>query len=100
MRVWLLVLSDCYDKLVSLLLYRFRTTMPKHVSIFICHIYVNLLVVMHGLNWYILGVLHYLPGDVAKRVDCWYGYASRTQCHNEDHARKRNHVCRPTRGAL
>lgn len=34
----------------------------------------------------------------SERVNCWYGYACRTQHHNEEHARKRNHVCRPTRG--
>ncbi|CAK7328560.1 unnamed protein product [Dovyalis caffra] len=40
---------------------------------------------------------HLLPPDAANREDCWYGYACRTQHHNEDHARKRNHVCRPTK---
>ncbi|XP_031402806.1 E3 ubiquitin-protein ligase CHFR [Punica granatum] len=65
------ICNECYDKLVSFLLYWFRVAMPKH----------------------------YLPEDVAKREDCWYGYACRTQHHNEDHACKRNHVCRPSRGA-
>ncbi|KAK4756483.1 hypothetical protein SAY87_006610 [Trapa incisa] len=60
----------CYDKLVSFLLYWFRITLPNR----------------------------HLPRDAAKRADCWYGYACRTQHHNENHARKLNHVCRPTRG--
>lgn len=64
------VCSDCYDKLVSFLLYWFRITLPNHC----------------------------LPPEAQQREDCWYGYACRTQHHNEDHARKRNHVCRPTRG--
>lgn len=70
---WLAVLlcSDCYDKLVSFLLYWFRITMPKH----------------------------FLSPEASQREDCWYGYACRTQHHNEEHARKRNHVCRPTRGS-
>ncbi|KAM5583296.1 E3 ubiquitin-protein ligase CHFR [Rosa sericea] len=63
--------SDCYEKLISFLLYWFR------VSVSASH----------------------LPPDASKRENCWYGYACRTQHHNEDHARKRNHVCRPTRGA-
>ncbi|KAL3341685.1 hypothetical protein AABB24_025949 [Solanum stoloniferum] len=62
--------SECYDKLVSFLLYWFRVTMISH---------------------------HLAPED-AERQDCWYGYACRTQHHNQEHARKRNHVCRPTRG--
>ncbi|KAG8383932.1 hypothetical protein BUALT_Bualt04G0065400 [Buddleja alternifolia] len=62
--------SDCYDKLVSFLLYWFRITLPKHL----------------------------LPPEAVQREDCWYGYTCRTQHHNEEHARKRNHVCRPTRG--
>ncbi|KAL5573625.1 hypothetical protein UlMin_023222 [Ulmus minor] len=61
------VCNDCYEKVVSFLLYWFRITTPKYV----------------------------LPA----REDCWYGYACRTQHHNEEHARKRNHVCRPTRAS-
>ncbi|KAL6542349.1 hypothetical protein OROMI_023951 [Orobanche minor] len=38
-----------------------------------------------------------LPPEAVQRQDCWYGYGCRTQHHNEEHARKRNHVCRPTR---
>lgn len=64
------VCNDCYDKLISFLLYWFRISMPRNL----------------------------LPPEAANREDCWYGYACRTQHHNEDHARKRNHVCRPTRG--
>ncbi|KAJ9177009.1 hypothetical protein P3X46_012265 [Hevea brasiliensis] len=63
------VCNDCYDKLVSFLLYWFRVSLPRH----------------------------FLPADAINREDCWYGYACRTQHHNEAHARKRNHVCRPTR---
>ncbi|KAH9713055.1 RING-type domain-containing protein [Citrus sinensis] len=65
------ICNECYDKLVSFLLYWFRIAMPKHL----------------------------LPADAKQREDCWYGYACRTQHHNEEHARKRNHVCRPTRGS-
>ncbi|XP_075514709.1 uncharacterized protein LOC142549580 isoform X1 [Primulina tabacum] len=64
------ICNECYDKLVSFLLYWFRVTLPKH----------------------------YLPPEAQQREDCWYGSACRTQHHNEEHARKRNHVCRPTRG--
>ncbi|KAF3444228.1 hypothetical protein FNV43_RR13918 [Rhamnella rubrinervis] len=64
------VCNDCYDKLISFLLYWFRIAMPKH----------------------------YVPPDALARENCWYGYACRTQRHNEEHARKRNHVCRPIRG--
>lgn len=64
------ICSDCYDKLVSFLLYWFRISVPKYL----------------------------LPPDATQREDCWYGYSCRTQHHSEEHARKRNHVCRPTRG--
>ncbi|CAN1286842.1 E3 ubiquitin-protein ligase CHFR [Linum perenne] len=60
---------ECYNKLVSFLLYLFRIDTPKH----------------------------HLPADAANRTDCWYGYECRTQHHNQEHARRRNHVCRPTR---
>lgn len=66
-----LVCSDCYQKLVSFLLYWFRISTPKHL----------------------------LPPEASTREDCWYGYACRTQHRSEEHARKRNHVCRPTRGS-
>ncbi|XP_015879649.2 uncharacterized protein LOC107415772 isoform X1 [Ziziphus jujuba] len=62
--------NDCYEKLISFLLYWFRISMPKH----------------------------FLPPDASKRENCWYGYSCRTQHHNVEHARKRNHVCRPTQG--
>ncbi|KAL4183439.1 hypothetical protein AMTRI_Chr11g98250 [Amborella trichopoda] len=42
--------------------------------------------------------LQFFPPDAANREDCWYGYTCRTQHHNTEHARKRNHVCRPSRG--
>ncbi|CAH2059034.1 unnamed protein product [Thlaspi arvense] len=64
------VCNDCYEKLVGFLLYWFRITLPRGN----------------------------LPDDAAAREDCWYGYACRTQHHSEEHARKRNHVCRPIRG--
>ncbi|KAM1039958.1 hypothetical protein ACFX2I_029206 [Malus domestica] len=60
----------CYEKLISFLLYWFRVSIPKY----------------------------HLPPEASNRENCWYGYACRTQHHNEEHARKRNHVCRPTRG--
>ncbi|KAI3511370.1 hypothetical protein L1887_18522 [Cichorium endivia] len=63
------VCNDCFDNLVSFLLYWFRVSLPKY----------------------------HLPADAVQREDCWYGYTCRTQHHSEDHARKRNHVCRPTR---
>ncbi|MED6192012.1 hypothetical protein PIB30_006157 [Stylosanthes scabra] len=65
-----IVCRHCYEKLVSFLLYWFRITCPR--------------------NYYSAAAL--------ARQDCWYGYACRTQHHSEEHARKRNHVCRPTRG--
>ncbi|XP_076902892.1 uncharacterized protein LOC143557783 [Bidens hawaiensis] len=64
--------NDCYDNLVSFFLYWFRICLPKE----------------------------HMPRDAVEREDCWYGYACRTQKHNEDHARKRNHVCRPTKGSI
>lgn len=63
--------NDCYNKFVDFLLYWFRISMPRSL----------------------------LPPEASTREDCWYGYACRTQHHSYDHARKRNHVCRPTRGA-
>ncbi|KAM7467696.1 hypothetical protein LguiB_015258 [Lonicera macranthoides] len=66
------ICDDCYDKLVSFLLYWFRVSLPRYL----------------------------VPGDVSQREDCWYGYRCRTQHHSEEHARKRNHVCRPTRGSF
>ncbi|KAH1251315.1 E3 ubiquitin-protein ligase CHFR [Glycine max] len=65
------VCQDCYHKLVSFLLYWFRLSIPKHL----------------------------LPPDESAREDCWYGYACRTQHRSQEHAQKRNHVCRPTRGS-
>ncbi|KAM7256459.1 hypothetical protein ACFE04_012200 [Oxalis oulophora] len=55
--------NPCYDKLVSFLLYWFRITIPKRL----------------------------LPPEAAQREDCWYGHTCRTQHHNEEHARRRNH---------
>ncbi|XP_042413865.1 E3 ubiquitin-protein ligase CHFR-like isoform X1 [Zingiber officinale] len=62
--------NDCYDKLIDYLLYWFRVSLPSHL----------------------------LPPDASARENCWYGYLCRTQLHNEEHSRKKNHVCRPTRG--
>ncbi|CAN6556505.1 unnamed protein product [Malus baccata var. baccata] len=51
------------------------------------------------LYWFWISIPKYhLPREASNRENCWYGYACRTQHHNEEHARKRNHVCRPTRG--
>ncbi|GLT48963.1 hypothetical protein SLA2020_225500 [Shorea laevis] len=61
--------NNCYEKLVAFLLYWYRISLPKYL----------------------------LTSDAKQREDCWYGYACRTQHHSEEHARKRNHVCRPTR---
>lgn len=63
--------NGCYEKLVDYLLYWFRITLPPHL----------------------------FPPDAAGRVNCWYGYGCRTQHHNSEHARKRNHVCRQTKGS-
>lgn len=65
------VCNDCYNKLVSFLLYWFRISLP----------------------------IHLLPPEASNREDCWYGHACRTQHHSVNHARKHNHVCRPTRGS-
>ncbi|XP_057539209.1 uncharacterized protein LOC130817491 [Amaranthus tricolor] len=65
------VCRDCFEQLVSYLLYWFRVSLP-------CHL---------------------LPAEASSRENCWYGYACRTQHHSIDHARKRNHVCRATRGS-
>ncbi|KAJ4751858.1 E3 ubiquitin-protein ligase CHFR [Rhynchospora pubera] len=62
--------NSCYDKFAEFLLYWYRVSLPASL----------------------------LPRDVAERENCWYGYLCRTQHHNSDHADKRNHVCRPTRG--
>ncbi|KAF6139407.1 hypothetical protein GIB67_026249 [Kingdonia uniflora] len=64
------ICNGCYEKLVSFLLYWFRVTTRHYL----------------------------LPPDASKREDCWYGFSCRTQHHNDDHALKRNHICRPTRG--
>lgn len=63
--------NGCYEKFVDYLLYWFRVTLPPHL----------------------------FPADVAGRQSCWYGYGCRTQHHNSEHARKRNHVCRQTKGS-
>lgn len=63
--------NDCFSKLVDFLLYWFRITMPRNL----------------------------LPPAASEREDCWYGYLCRTQHHSTEHARKRNHVCRPTRAS-
>ncbi|XP_021836976.1 uncharacterized protein [Spinacia oleracea] len=65
------VCNDCYNTVVSFLLYWYRISLPVHL----------------------------LPLEASNREDCWYGHACRTQHHSVDHARKRNHVCRPTRGS-
>ncbi|KAL0449911.1 UNVERIFIED_CONTAM: hypothetical protein Slati_1547500 [Sesamum latifolium] len=90
--------SDCYDKLVSFLLYWFRITLPKHTvrgkSSPLGFVWTG----RKGNIVFVVGPSNFLPPEAVQREDCWYGYACRTQHHNEEHARKRNHVCRPTRG--
>ncbi|XP_051179912.1 uncharacterized protein [Lolium perenne] len=61
--------NHCYNKFVDFLLYWFRVSTPRNL----------------------------LPPDAASRDSCWYGFMCRTQHHRPDHARKLNHVCRPTR---
>ncbi|KAM3311561.1 hypothetical protein ACQJBY_031914 [Aegilops geniculata] len=62
--------NHCYNKFVDFLLYWFRVSTPRNL----------------------------LPADAADRDSCWYGFMCRTQHHRQDHAKKLNHVCRPTRG--
>eukprot|EP00826_Nyctotherus_ovalis_P029030 TRINITY_DN22894_c0_g1_i1.p1 TRINITY_DN22894_c0_g1~~TRINITY_DN22894_c0_g1_i1.p1 ORF type:complete len:210 (+),score=43.94 TRINITY_DN22894_c0_g1_i1:434-1063(+) len=38
-----------------------------------------------------------LPLSVTKRPDCWYGRECTTQSHNNEHARKFNHICENTK---
>ncbi|XP_015697792.1 uncharacterized protein LOC102720372 isoform X7 [Oryza brachyantha] len=64
------VCNQCYNKFIDFLLYWFRVSMPRNL----------------------------LPPDAANRDSCWYGFMCRTQHHRPDHAKKLNHVCRPTRG--
>uniref|UniRef100_A0A0E0R4V9 E3 ubiquitin-protein ligase CHFR cysteine rich domain-containing protein n=1 Tax=Oryza rufipogon TaxID=4529 RepID=A0A0E0R4V9_ORYRU len=64
------VCNQCYSKFIDFLLYWFRVSMPRNL----------------------------LPPDAANRESCWYGFMCRTQHHRPDHAKKLNHVCRPTRG--
>nr|CAB3489299.1 unnamed protein product [Digitaria exilis] len=60
----------CYNKFIDFLLYWYRVSMPRNL----------------------------LPPDAVNRESCWYGFMCRTQHHRPDHAKKLNHVCRPTRG--
>ncbi|AQK58565.1 Putative RING zinc finger domain superfamily protein [Zea mays] len=64
------ICNHCYSKFVDFLLYWFRVSLPQNL----------------------------LPRDAAERESCWYGFMCRTQHHRPDHAKKLNHVCRPTRG--
>jgi len=64
------ICNHCYSKFIDFLLYWFRVSMPRNL----------------------------LPPDAADRESCWYGFMCRTQHHRPDHAKKLNHVCRPTRG--
>uniref|UniRef100_A0ACD5X3L6 Uncharacterized protein n=1 Tax=Avena sativa TaxID=4498 RepID=A0ACD5X3L6_AVESA len=61
--------NHCYNKFIDFLLYWFRVSTPRNL----------------------------LPPDAASRDSCWYGFMCRTQHHRPDHAKKLNHVCRPTR---
>jgi hypothetical protein len=38
-----------------------------------------------------------LPPEIAKRQDCWYGQACRTQTHKPEHAQNLNHICEQKR---
>jgi len=38
-----------------------------------------------------------LPKKVKERSNCWYGKDCKTQAHNQDHAKKYNHVCPNTK---
>uniref|UniRef100_A0A0D9XPL7 E3 ubiquitin-protein ligase CHFR cysteine rich domain-containing protein n=1 Tax=Leersia perrieri TaxID=77586 RepID=A0A0D9XPL7_9ORYZ len=64
------VCNQCFNKFIDFLLYWFRVSAPRNL----------------------------LPPDAANRDSCWYGFMCRTQYHRPDHAKKLNHVCRPTRG--
>ncbi|XP_024540610.1 E3 ubiquitin-protein ligase CHFR-like [Selaginella moellendorffii] len=62
------VCNDCADKVIGHLLDKFRMSIPKTE----------------------------MPPEAARRDDCWYGLACRTQTHSTHHAKKLNHVCEPT----
>ncbi|CAO2143451.1 unnamed protein product [Urochloa humidicola] len=64
------ICNHCYSKFIDFLLYWYRVSMPRNL----------------------------LPPDAVNRESCWYGFTCRTQHHRPDHAKKLNHVCRPTRG--
>jgi len=64
------ICNHCYNKFIDFLLYWYRVSMPRNL----------------------------LPPDAVNRESCWYGFMCRTQHHRPDHAKKLNHVCRPTRG--
>ncbi|CAN6380765.1 unnamed protein product [Urochloa humidicola] len=64
------ICNHCYNKFIDFLLYWYRVSMPRNL----------------------------LPPDAVNRESCWYGFTCRTQHHRPDHAKKLNHVCRPTRG--
>ncbi|WVZ53999.1 hypothetical protein U9M48_004874 [Paspalum notatum var. saurae] len=64
------ICNHCYNKFIDFLLYWFRVSTPRNL----------------------------LPPDAVDRESCWYGFMCRTQHHRPDHAKKLNHVCRPTRG--
>lgn len=34
-----------------------------------------------------------MPKEVTSRKDCWYGINCNTMRHNDDHAKKLNHIC-------
>ena len=39
-----------------------------------------------------------MPIEVKKRKDCWFGKECKTQRHNDDHAKKYNHICDKKQG--
>ena len=59
----------CATKIFSDLVYNYRASIPKSS----------------------------LPREVTEREDCWYGRECRTQSHNQNHARRLNHICENTR---
>lgn len=41
-----------------------------------------------------------LPSDIKNRPKCWYGVNCKTMIHNEDHAKKLDHICEQVRKKL
>ncbi|KAJ4459137.1 putative E3 ubiquitin-protein ligase CHFR [Paratrimastix pyriformis] len=60
---------DCFTRLVSPLLLKYRFAIPREE----------------------------MPPEAVTRPNCFYGPACRTQSHNPGHAQKYNHICEQTR---